>query len=240
MIELIRHVAVVIPACNEEATIVQALASVQAACDELGSSTSSNCVVVLDACLDGTEPAITEGVSAGLLRPPLIVSTNVRCAGAARALGVNAALEQTHYVPSEIWLANTDADTTVPREWLTDQLALAHKGAIGVAGIVDLDDDADEHLRTGFRSRYLVGRDGTHRHVHGANIAMRADAYVTAGGWHSLHTGEDHHLWHRLRSLGSCVSSTSIVVRTASRLTGRAPAGFADHLLAISQAGTVA
>jgi hypothetical protein len=37
--------------------------------------------------------------------------------------------------------------------------------------------------------------DGTHPHVHGANLGIRADAYSDAGGWNDLTVAEDHCLW---------------------------------------------
>ena len=42
-----------------------------------------------------------------------------------------------------------------------------------------------------------MARDGTHRHVHGANLGVRADLLDAVGGWRRLHTGEDHDLWQR-------------------------------------------
>lgn len=71
-------------------------------------------------------------------------------------------------------------------------------------------------------------------------MAMRADAYLAAGGWQPLACGEDHDLWARLSQIGNCVSSTAISVRTSARLEGRAPDGFAADLAALHQAETVA
>ena len=45
-----------------------------------------------------------------------------------------------------------------------------------------------------FRMTYQINTDGTHPHVHGANLGMRADAYLAAGGWNPLPTAEDHDL----------------------------------------------
>ena len=77
----------------------------------------------------------------------------------------------------------------VPSDWLSLQLELADRGADAVAGIVELDVDADDRLRRAFGASYAVGRDGTHRHVHGANLGVRADLQYAVGGWRHLRNG---------------------------------------------------
>lgn len=234
----IRHVAVVVPARNEESAIGLALDAIDRARAML-TGISTSCVVVLDDCTDSTASAISSRAF-GPDRRPDVVEVAVRCAGAARAVGFDVALSSSGWTPQEMWLASTDADTIVPPNWLSAQLQLVASGADAVAGIVELGDDADERLRDGFRTRYRVDADGTHRHVHGANLGMRGDAYLAAGGWSALHTGEDHDLWKRLGASAACISSTAVVVRTSARLAGRAPAGFAADLRAICSTETVA
>lgn len=237
----IRHVAVVVPARNEQAWInatLDAIATARAALDGV----TTSCIVVLDDCTDATSSLIASRTNSSIVvpGPTVVVDASVRSAGAARAIGFETALRTGAHLPGETWLASTDADTLVPPEWLVSQLLLAESGADAVAGIVELDDVADERLREGFRTRYQLGADGSHRHVHGANMAMRGDAYLAAGGWRSLETGEDHDLWARLGKIGRCISSTDVVVRTSSRLHGRAPAGFAADLLMIHSSESVA
>lgn len=236
----IRHVAVVVPARNEETTIGSALDAIDRAREVLDGITSS-CVVVLDDCTDATASVI-EARRPRHRSPfePIVLGTAMRCAGAARAVGFDVALRSSAAPPAHTWLASTDADTVVPRDWLLAQLLLAGSGVDAVAGIVELGDDADEHLHRGFRSRYRIGVDGTHRHVHGANMGMRGDTYLATNGWRALRTGEDHDLWARLGEVGRCVSSTAVVVHTSARLDGRAPAGFAADLRAIVSTETVA
>ena len=53
-----------------------------------------------------------------------------------------------------------------------------------------------------FRETYEIRPDGSHPHVHGANLGVRADAYLRAGGWADLRTAEDHDLWRRLLGSG--------------------------------------
>ena len=49
-----------------------------------------------------------------------------------------------------------------------------------------------------------------------------------------LTTGEDRDLWRRLAPHGGMLASVRLSVTTASRLIGRAPAGFAANLHALT------
>ena len=75
-------------------------------------------------------------------------------------------------------MANTDADCVVPEGWLLDQLALTKAGIEAVTGIIDVDHfgDHDAGVERRFRDTYIIHDDGTHTHVHGANLGVRADA----------------------------------------------------------------
>jgi len=224
----IRHVGVVIPARNEEDHIQFALASINAARAALPDSVTSSCVVVVDGCTDRTSERSLQRI--GTAPPPAVVKTSFRRVGAARAAGARWVLANTHQTPGEVWLANTDADSTVMADWLTQQIALAELGAAAVAGIVQLDRASDLSLLARFAASYRVEPDGTHTHVHGANLGVRADAYLEVGGWRDLATAEDHDLWNRLAHRYSRVSSTAVVVTTSGRIVGRAPSGFAGDM----------
>jgi hypothetical protein len=81
----------------------------------------------------------------------------------------------------------------------------------------------------------LVGSG--HRHVYGANLGVRADAYLAVGGFPGDGAGEDHGLWTRLRAAGyPVISSAASRVTTSARLRGRAEGGLADLLRSL-QAG---
>ncbi len=115
------------------------------------------------------------------------------------------------------------------------QLELARSGAGAVAGIVDVDSFAEHQaiVRERFRSSYLLHDDGTHPHVHGANLGVRADAYLNVGGWSYAATAEDHDLWKRLTLAGyPTLSDSKLKVLTSGRKIGRAPMGFAAALAA--------
>jgi cellulose synthase/poly-beta-1,6-N-acetylglucosamine synthase-like glycosyltransferase len=223
-------IGVVIPAQNEQATIAQCIQSVFAAAKHIGVRDALWIVVVADACTDATAEIARQSIGCY----GQVITCAVKSAGTARKLGVNAALTHFYDVESHwIWLANTDADTCVPFDWIDIHLELANKGVVGVAGIVELAADGCQDAHTLYNKTYAIEPDGTHRHVHGANIAMRADAYLDVGGWRDLGLAEDHCLWGRLRSRGWRLSSpANSVVVTSARLQGRARGGFADTLRA--------
>jgi glycosyltransferase involved in cell wall biosynthesis len=221
-------VGVVIPAQNEETTIEACLGSVLRSLARVGMQ--HWVVVVADQCTDGT---------VGLARRALgnageVIEVGVRSAGAARRHGVARVLEHWASLdPSRIWLANTDADTHVSDDWIEVQLGFADEGVTAVAGIVHLDAGGSAAAHHVYRSTYVTSAEGTHTHVHGANLSIRADAYQDVGGWSNLALAEDHCLWSRLRGKGWPVSSpVSSVVTTSARLEGRAKGGFADTLKA--------
>lgn len=239
----IRHVAVVIPAHNESRRINAALDAVDTARATVAHTVTCSITVVVDSCGDTTESRARLRLSDP---PDLVVAADLRCAGAARRLGAAAGLASavmaSHPLPT-VWLASTDADTIVPPDWIERQLAYAGAGACGVAGVVRLlpdDADNDPVLRRRFDDAYLIRPDGSHAHVHAANLGVRADAYMAVGGWRPLLTGEDHDLWNRLTAHGWPVRSTAdMAVATSARRQGRAPNGFAADLVALDALDSV-
>ncbi len=222
-------VGIVVPARNEEQTVAACIDSVRRSCD--GAAAAARCwtVIVSDHSSDRT----AERARRALGTRGQVIECDVRAAGAARRIGCEAVLTHFRDVARErLWLANTDADTLVPADWLAVQLSAADQGAAAVAGIVKLDEHAahESRARAAFDRTYLTGVN-THAHVHGANLGLRADAYVETGGWSLLGLAEDHCLWERLRKNGwRVVSPTNSVVTTSGRLAGRAAGGFADTL----------
>jgi len=226
------RVAVVVPACNEEATIAGCIATLLAARAHAQRIASTWIVIVADSCTDRT----VELARHALGKAGEVIECRVQSSGAARRVGVKAALARfAAHDPRSTWIANTDADTYVPADWLEVQLGYAARGYSGVAGIVGFDsrsEAAPEVMRV-FESNYLLAADGSHAHVHGANVGVRADAYVAVDGWSCRALAEDHCLWERLRRAGCrLLASTRSVVVTSARLHGRARGGFADTLRA--------
>ena len=227
----IQHIAVLIPARNEEALLPRCLRSVQQARMRLPASITSDVVVVADCCHDATQVLAEAMIGAA----GIVAVTAAGSVGRARALAAQLALRRSTVKPPGCWLANTDADCEVPENWLLTQLQLARCGYAAIAGIVDVDDfsDHDAVVAERFRRTYLIDPSGTHPHVHGANLGIRADVYTHAGGWSDLLTAEDHDLWRRLQTTGtSRLSTAALRVVTSGRRVGRAPSGFADALAA--------
>ena len=131
-----------------------------------------------------------------------------------------------------IWLATTDADTRVPLRWLSRQLEYAEAGWDAVAGTVTVSDWTGHppQLPGLFAARYMHD-DRSHPHVHGANMGLRASAYLAAGGFKALRTAEDHDLLRALAAAGTtALHAADISVETSSRHNGRAPHGFSQLL----------
>ena len=225
------HIFVLIPARNEESLLPRCLASVHRAVERVRNLASADVILAADQCTDRTAIIASSYLQKGL---GSVVEVDAGAAGTARFMAAQFALRRLTRPLHRCWLANTDADCVVPPNWLTDQLQLAVGGVEGIAGTVDVDSFADfgPHVARRFRETYTIEADGTHPHVHGANLGVRGDAYVAAGGWPWIETGEDHDLWGRLRGLERRVVSTSrIQVLTSGRRCGRAPRGFADRLV---------
>ena len=225
------EVAVLIPARNEEVLLARCLQSVIRAIEPVPVRVKTTIVVVSDCSTDRTAE-IADGI---IGRRGSVLHTDAGTVGTARALAASYAIENTRASRSNLWLANTDADCMVPIDWLTYQIALASSGIEAVAGIVAVDSFAGHgpEVPARFHASYMIHPDGTHPHVHGANLGVRADRYVQVGGWADLKTAEDHDLWARLRLTGaSLLSCSRLRVVTSGRRVGRAPNGFAGALAA--------
>lgn len=236
-------VGVVVPARDEDDRIEACLTSIERSLAATPGIVG-HLVVVADACDDRT----AEVAERTLLGSGEVVAAHLGNVGAARRLGTARALRRLAQAAEghgrgldarRTWLLTTDADTVVPEGWVASHLRLADAGAAAVAGIVRLglpdDVETPATLREAFDRGYPLHPDGTHPHVHGANLGVRADAYRAVGGWAGLATAEDHALWDRLRAHGwPTVSAIDPWVATSARLVGRAPAGFAGHLAGLA------
>jgi glycosyltransferase involved in cell wall biosynthesis len=217
----------VIPAHNEEDLLPACLAAVRGAIRIL-TTASVHLVVVADACDDRTAALARRGAAS-------VVEIGDRSVGAARDAGVREVLSWTrHLDPAAVWLATTDADTVVPASWLSQQVHYADAGWDAVVGTVTVTDWAGHppEMPPLFREHYGDGQgQGTHRHVHGANLGFRAEAYLAAGGFGPSPTAEDHALVESLSAAGRRIlRTTSVSVVTSARRRARAPRGF-SHLL---------
>ena len=215
---------IVVPAHDEETLLPACLTALNRATRAV--AIPAHVLVVADACTDGTA-AIARAHGAR------VISIRGRSVGAARAAGMRELLRLTAGSdPSAVWLATTDADTVVPPGWLRRQLRYADLGWDVVLGTVTVADWAGHppHVPAAFAARYEFGEE-PHPHVHGANLGIRASAYLAAGGFRSLRTAEDHALLAAATAAGCSVRQASdIAVETSARRLARAPHGF-SHLL---------
>jgi glycosyltransferase involved in cell wall biosynthesis len=223
-------VGIVVPARDEAELVGRCVASILRAA--LPAGVERWIVVVADGCADQTAPLAARALD----RSGEIVSLDARRVGAARRAGAQAAVTRFRgagRAMDRVWLLSTDADSTVPHGWIDTYVEQAEAGAVAVAGSVSVE-GFDEHppgVERAYRDQYAARADGSHSHVHGANLGVRADAYLDVGGWHRLATGEDHDLWRRLRARDHPLLSTiEAPVLTSGRRLGRAPEGFAGLL----------
>jgi len=229
------HVSILIPARNEEKLLPRCLQSVFASLSMLPPRVTTDVIVAVDRSTDQTYP-IAKEMTRGR---GLAISIDFGVVGKARAAAAEIAMLRYRGPWNRLWLANTDADCVVPDTWVVEQLLLAGKNAEAVAGTVEVD-SFEEHgpeVLERFRASYVIGSDGSHSHIYGANLGIRGDVYRKAGGWRELETAEDHDLWRRLRELGArriSVDHTRVV--TSGRRAGRAPHGFAEALAAHNEA----
>jgi glycosyltransferase involved in cell wall biosynthesis len=221
---MIAAVAVVVPANNEQDCILACIESIEAARSVIDADLQL--IVVLDACVDGTENLV------GPLSGVTTVHSPFGRVGAARALGCAQALARFaaggHRL-IDCWIANTDADSQVPVDWLVRMLDAADAGADVVLGTVV----PGPGLVPVAERRWHLGHDLVegHRYVHGANLGVRASSYVQLGGWPDLRTGEDVALAGQAERAGLVTARLAgPPVVTSSRLHGRAPEGFAGYL----------
>lgn len=225
----ITQVAVVVPARDEERLLPRCLAALADA-ERLAEAAGlrTQVLVVLDRCVD-TSAAVARRAGVATLETTYGVVGAARAQGAAHVirgwLGAGVDL-------STAWLAGTDADSVVPPGWLARQVALADAGADCVVGTVE-PHGLSGTLAEAWWARHRLGEG--HGHVHGANLGVRASAYVSVGGFAPVSGHEDVELVGRLRAAGHrCVATDSARVRTSGRLRSRVEGGFATYLAGLA------
>lgn len=177
-------IGVAIPAHDEEASLGACLAALLlAARNPVLGGEAVAVLVVLDACGDGSRAVVRHNqplfAAAGVALD--CIEVDERRVGAARAAGARRLLAL-----GARWLAFTDADTRVSSQWLATQLALDADVVCGSVAVYDWSPHAEradalcEHF-----ARNYQDRDG-HRRIHGANLGVRAAAYLAAGGFEAV------------------------------------------------------
>lgn len=219
---MIRRIAVVVPAADEEADIANCLFALRLSKQALHRSRGDvvvHVLVVLDRCRDRTPAIVAQFAEVQAL------TTTARCVGMARRIGAQAALAGGGQA-NGLWLASTDADSQVPQTWLSRIVAEAQSGAEVILGTVPPGIGLPARLDTAWCDRHQASEG--HPHVHGANLALRADAYISLGGW-AMSSGEDVDLAKRT-SHRRVSRTAAIPVTTSVRRNARAPHGFSSYL----------
>lgn len=219
--------AVVVPVHDEEellAGCLESLAVAVAAAEGVGARVEV--VLALDACTDRSSAIAAE------FEVTTVAVTAARV-GAARRAGVAEALRLLDSVDlADVWIANTDADSAVPVNWLTHQLALMRAGSDIVLGTVrpDFADLAPAHVAY-WRATHHRGRPAGN--THGANLGVRGSVYRAAGGFTDVPEHEDVRLVETARALGAIVTASDAAeVTTSGRVEGRTPGGYAAFVRA--------
>jgi len=223
----IEHVVVVVPARDEELLVGRCLDALQAARQAARAALPGltvDLVLVLDRCTDGTREVAQRYPAVRL------VDLHDGGVGAARAAGIRDALSRATAPAARTWLACTDADSAVPESWLLDHVRLADAGADVVVGTVRPDpQDLSPTQLAAWRATRVPG--APNGHVHGANLGVRAEAYLRVGGFADLPEHEDVDLVAALSAAGARVVATDASdVLTSGRALGRTAGGYAGYL----------
>lgn len=218
-------IGILIPAHNEEALLEECLqAALLAARHELLNGEDVEVLVVLDSCTDRS----LEIVKSHPVHSLVIQARNV---GEARAAGARFLLER-----GARWISCSDADSRVAHDWLVAQLALGTDAVCGTVTVETWHESFDEAAQIRYHQHYQARED--HRHIHGANLGISADAYRRAGGFEPLACHEDVQLVRQLERCGATIAwSHRPQVLTSARLDARARGGFGDYLRGMLQVG---
>ncbi len=202
--ETLPFISVVIPAYNESTMLPLCLESVINQ-DYKG---EFEIIVVDNASTDNTPKIAKQFKEVKLLKETKIGVSYARARG-------------FEYAKGEV-IASTDADTIVPRNWLTlisqdlnDESISGLVGAYELCNTNTFSKKFVQKMIPTFRAiDYLLGA-----HFAGANFVVRKDVYMDVGGFdHSFVTGEDLDLSYRIRKAGHKLKvAYHIKVKTSAR-----------------------
>lgn len=217
-------IAVIVPAHNEAEYLGPCLTALRIAADCAACAGEPvRVLVVLDDCNDAS-------ACVAKAHQVEILAVRLRNVGAARRAGAALMLAE-----GARWLACTDADSRVPAHWLSCQLAFAADAVCGSVHIEQWLPHQDASLRQRYLAHYQM-HEG-HRHIHGANLGVCAQAYRRVGGFRPLALHEDVQLVNDLQQSGARIVWTARnSVSTSSRSDSRARGGFGDFLTELGAA----
>jgi glycosyltransferase involved in cell wall biosynthesis len=216
-------VGIVLPVHDEEELLPVALEGIEEAVDALPPAIMCRVVVVLDDCRDGS--SAVAHAWAGRTGAQVVVG-ECRSVGTARRAGTQALLSLWSDVcPAAMWMATTDADSRVPRDWLRVQLEAHRSGSDLWAGRVRVVEESP--VARQWKETYAAER----RPIHGASLGFSGTLYEHIGGFRRLRSGEDRDFHQRAVAAGFRVTyDLRAAVTTSARRRGRAPGGFASVL----------
>lgn len=242
----LRHIAVALPAKDEEADLPDCLAALDTAAARYGGPVSI--AVLANNCHDGTAEVLarTKLTHARLQWTALSLLPAFAHAGWARRMAFDQAVSLLA-APGDV-LACTDADTIVSPDWLARTVAHLDAGADAVAGraLTRRRDRAvlgkEAARRLNMLGRYYTALDWLrtepgalqdpwprHYYEGGASIALTLELYRRIGGAPTPCVGEDRALFAAVREAGGRVRHPlDVRVFTSSRTQGRASGGMAE------------
>ncbi|WP_460110158.1 glycosyltransferase family 2 protein [Pseudomonas sp. S3_H04] len=216
-------IGILIPAHNEEDLLDECLsAAMRASRHGLLAGERVEVLVVLDSCTDRSAQIVSG-------YPVLSLHIDARNVGQARAAGAQLLLER-----GARWISCSDADSRVADDWLVAQLGLGADAVCGTVTVEHWHESFDAAAQIRYHRHYRAC-DG-HRHIHGANLGISADAYRWAGGFKPLACDEDVQLVRELELDGANIAwSHRPQVLTSARFDSRARGGFGDYLRNLAQ-----
>lgn len=240
-----------IPVCNERDHIVDCLRALDAQRPVVGRRLGV--LLFLNNCVDGTADAVAAAMPGIACRVQVVERTfEGASAGWARRCAMEAAASWlTEEGDGDGALLTTDADSRVPSDWLSRNLAALAAGADAVAGCLALDPlDAARlppalHARGALEARYEAllteivarldpppGNPWPHHWCRsGASLAVRLSTYRAVGGMPDIPLGEDRAFVQAVLAHDGIVRhDPDLVVVTSGRLEGRAKGGVADTI----------
>ncbi|HCE42473.1 MAG TPA: hypothetical protein DET40_02875 [Lentisphaeria bacterium] len=169
--------------------------------------------------------------------------------GAARKIGMDAALEFLDFERGAPLIISLDADTLVERNYLEaiNEYFMSNAGIAGAAiefahqpGSTPEEDAAITRYEL-FMRYYVEGLQISQSpyayHVLGSAMAFRAEEYVRAGGMRKRNGGEDFYFMQALRKIGEVGEIRGTTVFPSSRPSDRVPFGTGPRISQILEGG---